>query len=237
MTMAALDNPVWSSLTAHHAAIAQVRGLAARYPADVSPFGGVADPADPRAWADLAALVGPAATVAVAGPVPEGLPGWVVLERGESLQYVHTGVRAEHDPEVVALGGADVPVMLDLVARTRPGPFRARTVELGRYYGLHAGGRLVAMAGERLHPSGWVEISAVCTDEEFRGQGLATRLTRRVAAGIAARGERPFLHTATDNTAGIRLYDAMGFTVRRRSTFTVVRTPSDGGEPVRSRST
>ena len=52
------------------------------------------------------------------------------------------------------------------------------------------------MAGERLHPPGWTEISAVCTDPAFRGQGLASRLVLAVAAGIRARGETPFLHTA-----------------------------------------
>jgi predicted GNAT family acetyltransferase len=46
------------------------------------------------------------------------------------------------------------------------------------------------MAGERLRPPGWAEISAVCTDPAFRGEGLATRLTLAVAAAITARGEQ-----------------------------------------------
>ena len=50
------------------------------------------------------------------------------------------------------------------------------------------------MAGERLRPPGWTEISAVCTDPAWRGHGLASRLTRAVAACIVARGETPFLH-------------------------------------------
>ena len=37
------------------------------------------------------------------------------------------------------------------------------------------------MAGERLRPAGWSEISGVCTDEAVRGQGLAGRLVRAVA--------------------------------------------------------
>ena len=86
------------------------------------------------------------------------------------------------------LGAADVPEMLDLVERTQPGPFLARTVELGTYLGIRRDGRLVAMAGERLHPPGFTEISAVCTDAAYRGQGLATRLVRAVAAGIRRRG-------------------------------------------------
>lgn len=91
--------------------------------------------------------------------------------------------------------------------------------------GNTAGVQLVAMAGERLHPPGWTEISAVCTDGALRGQGLATRLVHAVAAGIRERGETPFLHAAADNTGAIRLYEQLGFRLRRRVTFTAVRIP------------
>jgi len=63
-----------------------------------------------------------------------------------------------------------------------------RTIEFGGYLGIRHGGSLVAMAGERLRPPGFTEISAVCTDPEFRGQGQATRLTMAVVAAILARG-------------------------------------------------
>ncbi|MEU4215657.1 GNAT family N-acetyltransferase [Actinoplanes sp. NPDC026623] len=85
-----------------------------------------------------------------------------------------------------------------------------------------AGGALVAMADERLHPPGWTEISAVCTDPAHRGQGLATRLVRAVA-GIRARGEIPFLHTSTRGLRSARLHPgpradpATDRTTRRRS--------------------
>jgi hypothetical protein len=42
--------------------------------------------------------------------------------------------------------------------------------EMGRYLGIRRDGMLVAMAGERLHPPGWTEISAVCTDAAWRGR-------------------------------------------------------------------
>ena len=60
------------------------------------------------------------------------------------------------------------------------------------------------MAGERLHPQGWTEISAVCTDPAYRGQGLATRLVSAVAAGIAERGDRVLLHAAGHEHTGHR---------------------------------
>jgi len=151
-----------------------------------------------------------------------------VLDHIGSVQLDGSNVHVAPDPDVVVLGSDDVPQMLDLVARTEPGPFRVRTIEMGTYLGFLDEGRLVALAGERMHPDGWTEISAVCTDPRFRKRGLSTRLVRAVGYGIRARGEIPFLHARADNHTAIRLYESLGFTLRRRSVLTVVRTPGDG---------
>ncbi|MDX3098055.1 GNAT family N-acetyltransferase [Streptomyces sp. ME01-24h] len=219
-----LDNPVWAALAGPHARFAEVRGRAARYRADVSVFAGLADPADPAAWDDLAGLLGPGGTALVTGSpvVPED---WEVLEGGEGLQMVGTALRVRHAPEAVRLGAEDTDDVLDLVARTRPGPFLPRTLELGTYLGIRENGRLIAMAGERMRPPGWTEISAVCTDPDHRGRGLATRLVNAVAAGITERGDTPVLHAAVSNTNALRLYESMGFSLRRRTLFLQVRAP------------
>jgi predicted GNAT family acetyltransferase len=120
--------------------------------------------------------------------------------------------------------------MLELTARTQPGPFLPRTIELGTYLGIRRDGRLVAMAGERLHPAGWTEISAVCTDEAWRGQGLSSRLILALGAGIRARGEIPFLHVLTTNPA-IGLYKKLGFRDRRALLFAATRIPKPGRKP------
>jgi ribosomal protein S18 acetylase RimI-like enzyme len=219
-----LDNAVWAALTGPHAHFAERVGRAARYPADVAVFTALADPADPAAWADLHRLVGPDTAVALPGGhrVPAG---WRTSGGVPGVQLVDTALRAEPDPQAVRLGPADVPEILDLVARTRPGPFLPRTVLLGTYLGIRHRGRLVALAGERLRLPGWTEISAVCTDPDHRGRGLATRLVRAVAAGIRERGDTPFLHAAASNTGAIRLYESIGFTLRRHTDFREVRTP------------
>ncbi|MDC2960470.1 GNAT family N-acetyltransferase [Streptomyces gilvifuscus] len=217
-----LDNPAWAALTGPHAHFAERIGRAARYHQDVAPFHAVSDEDDPRAWADLARLVGPGGTAAVRG-VTEAPDGWEVVSLGHGVQLVDTSLRAEPDPEAVRLGPQDVPQILDLIARTEPGPYRRRTVEMGTYLGIRHRGRLIALAGERLRPPGWTEISAVCTDPDHRGRGLATRLVRAVAAGIKERGEHPFLHAAAANTNAIRLYESIGFTLRCRTVFSLVR--------------
>ncbi len=221
-----LDNPARAALLGPQAYLAERCGAALRYPADVSPFVALPDEPGTAAWEDLAKMAGPGAVVSTAGVAAEPPPGWKVLMRIDGVQLVAEHVAAAHDSEAVPLGPADVPEMLNLVAATRPGPFLARTIEFGGYLGIRRGGALVAIAGERLRPPGWAEVSAVCTSAEFRGQGLATRLTMAVAAAIGDRGETPFLHAAAENLGAIRLYETLGFRLRRRASFVVVRVPS-----------
>jgi ribosomal protein S18 acetylase RimI-like enzyme len=220
-----LDNPAWAALTGPQASLAERHGRGARFLTDVSMFAGLADPADPRAWHDLAALLGPGDAVLIAAPVVTPPPGWSRTGGASGVQLLGSGVPGRPDPEAVVLTDADVPEILDLVERTNPGPFRKRTTELGTYLGIRRGGALVAMAGERMRLPGYTEISAVCTDPAFRGAGLASRLTRAVAAGIRARGDVPFLHAAAANTGAIRLYEHLGFVLRTRLEFAAYQIP------------
>jgi GNAT superfamily N-acetyltransferase len=220
-----LDNPARAALLGPQAHMAQRCGAALRYPAEISPFVGLPDDLGPEAWDDLARLAGPAGIVSTAGVTADPPPGWEVLMRIDGVQLVADRVAAVRDADTVSLGPADVPEMLDLVARTRPGPFLPRTIEFGGYLGIRRDGVLAAMAGERLRPPGWTEVSAVCTAPQFRGEGLATRLTLAVAAAIRDRGDTPFLHAAAENVSAIRLYSALGFRLRRRAMFVVVRAP------------
>jgi ribosomal protein S18 acetylase RimI-like enzyme len=221
-----LDNPTWASLRGPHARFAEARGEAARYQHDVAPFAAVPDDASPACWADLAALYGPGKQLVLVD-APVGAPGdWQILGVTHGVQLTGEELAVEPDADAVVLGPADVPEMLDLVERTKPGPFRPRTIELGRYLGIRIDGELVAMAGERLQPPGWTEISAVCTDERLRGRGLASRLISAVGHGIRARGDIPFLHASASNTKAIRLYESLGFALRRQRVFTAWQLPS-----------
>jgi ribosomal protein S18 acetylase RimI-like enzyme len=220
-----LDNPVLASLTGPHARFAQRRGGAVRYPADVSPFLAIPDEPTEQDWADIAVLAASGAVVAVTGTAILLPASWQAVATGEGVQMTGNDVTPAPDEEAVRLTRGDVPDMLALVKRTRPGPFLPRTIELGAYLGIRRDGKLVAMAGERLHPPGWTEISAVCTDPAYRGQGLASRLVRAVAHGIQHRNETPFLHAAASNTNAIRLYVSLGFRLRRTMVFQTAQVP------------
>lgn len=230
-----LDNPAWFSLTGPHAGLGEGTGLARRYRRDVSVFHALADARDPLAWADLAALTGPGGEVTISGDDVAPPAGWALVAGGAGVQLVETPALApRHDPEAEVLDGTDPAVvaeMLALVERNQPGPFLSGTPRMGTYLGIRRAGRLVAMAGERVHPEGWTEISAVCTDTPYRGQGLASRLVLAVAAGIRDRGERALMHAAATNTGAISVYLGLGFELRRHTTFRVLRAPGDAAGP------
>ncbi|PWJ26259.1 putative GNAT family acetyltransferase [Branchiibius hedensis] len=222
--VAVLDNAAWESLSGPHAHFARGEGRVLGYPRDVSPLMAFPDDPTDAEWAVAADLVGPGGAVPFSG---NAIPptGWTVAGGFEGVQLVATSVSARAEGEAVTLTAHDVPDMLALVERTQPGPFLPRTIELGTYLGIRRDGRLIAMAGERLHPPGWTEISAVCTDADSRGEGLATRLVLAVAHNIVNRGDTPFMHANAANTNAIRLYESLGFTLRRRSTMTLVVPP------------
>jgi ribosomal protein S18 acetylase RimI-like enzyme len=222
-----LDNPVYAALSGAHARFAQICGHALRYPADVAPFFAMPSEPSPEDWRDAIELVPTgtyAAIVHVGAEVPET---WKTLQEFEVVQMIGEHANGVDVPEAIALRAHDVPEMLELVRQTDPGPFLARTIELGDYVGIRRDSQLVAMAGERLHLDGWTEISAVCTTPTYRGHGMASRLVRALIARIQHRSEGAFLHVLTSNTNAIRLYEELGFRVRRPLTISVL-TPELG---------
>ncbi|WP_431278431.1 GNAT family N-acetyltransferase [Leifsonia poae] len=222
--MHVLDNPAWSALTGAQSGFAVGDDVAKRFRADVSPFAAVADPKDPRAWESLARIVEPGETVGVYAP--DAPAGWRTVAAYDALQLVYSGERAPTvtvatGTQLVDLGDADVPEMTDLVERTKPGPFLPRTIEFGGYRGVHIDGRLAAMAGQRMRPDGYCEVSAVCTDPDFRGRGFAALAMAAVMEGILNRGERPFLHVERVNERAVSVYERLGFERRADQTILV----------------
>lgn len=211
-----LDNVGWHAIAGPQSDLAERNGLAGRYDLDVAPFSAIADPSSDRAWSDLAELAGASHPAVLFAPGLQAREGWDVVMHFTCLQMVAGDIAGPgQDVELVDLTPDDVPEMLALVAATRPGPFSERTIEMGGYLGHRVDGRLVAMAGERMRCPGFTEVSAVCTDDAFRGRGLGGALTLAVARNIRARGDEAFLHVADANTTAQRLYLELGFTVRR----------------------
>lgn len=212
-----LDNPIWNSLTsARHAALAHRAGAAARYRADVSQLAAVAD-ASPAALEDLAKLVDADDSVLVMGL--EGLDEvgrcWTRPFTLRLVQMVIDTPLEAPDQAFLTLGPEDGDDAMALVELTEPGPFLPGTLQLGHYIGLREEGRLIAMAGERMKPDGYTELSAVCTHPDFQGRGLGAAFVRFHTARIQRSGLTVCLHTSVDNTRAIALYERLGFRKRR----------------------
>jgi GNAT superfamily N-acetyltransferase len=219
---APLDNPIWFSLTSGHQSLARSAGLARRYPSDVSPLSALAEPT-PRAFADMTALVGPDESAGLFTIQPIDVPAdWNVARTRWIEQMVCTKLATTPSITPLALGPSDVPDMLALTAVTEPGPFLPQTIRMGRYFGIRSpDGRLAAMAGERLRPGIFTEVSAVCTHPDFRGRGYGRELVSFVAGLIIGEKRVPFLHVKTENSA-VELYKKVGFSVRRSICVTLV---------------
>ena len=146
----------------------------------------------------------------------------VLADTGE--QMIGTPVEMPvNGVDIVTLGAEDVSAMMELTALTKPGPFSARTHELGTFLGIRVGGNLVAMAGERMKPAGYTEITAVCVHPSHRGRGYGQMLLCAVSRQILSRGEIPFLHVFSNNQSAIALYKRQGMEIRRRLHVTVLQ--------------
>lgn len=212
-----LDNPIWSALTTRQSSLQRGDSAALRYPPDVAPFAALASET-PEAWQALARLLSANDKVALLSDAPlAAVDGLQMQVMGVIHQMVATmPAVANPDDDMIPLGHDDAEDMLALAQATKPGPFCPRTHEMGRYIGIRQQGRLIAMAGERMRPAGFVEISAVCVDRNWRGQGIAGRLIQHLQRDIEQRGDTPFLHVLSDNGNAIALYERLGYTLRRR---------------------
>ena len=221
-----LDRPVWSALTSRQAPLALGDARALRFDPAYALFAAAADDS-PESTEALGRLnVSPSGMGLVeAGDMPLP-PGAVVRAGAACVQMVAAsltggGKAVAFEP----LGEADAAEMLALATLTVPGPFFEKTHRLGDFIGVKQDGRLVAMAGERMKPDGFTEVSGVCTHPDHRGRGYAGALMRVVTQRILARGEQAFLHAYAANTATIALYETLGFRVRTKITYTVLEVP------------
>lgn len=212
-----LDRPIWSALTTSQKHLAEGGPRALRYPVDMTPFADVPD-MSAASFAALGDLLSGTQVAALFTPEAVDVPaGFKLVIAGPCEQMI--GSPADSllaDAEIVELGAADVPAMMALTELTKPGPFAGRTHELGTFLGIRAGGALVAMAGERMKPGKFTEMTAVCVHPDHRGRGYAQALLAAIARQIEARGEYPFLHVFSSNVSAIALYQRQGMRIRRR---------------------
>jgi GNAT superfamily N-acetyltransferase len=224
MTSPYLDNVFWHALTGAQSSFAIGSGGARRYAPGFSPILAFANPEQPEFDALLPFCL-PGESFYTDGWSGSAPAGWHIELESSMFKMLLAGELPPADtaPEALRLGPADVEQALELAALTRPGPFGPRTIELGDYFGVFDGERLLAMAGERAFAGNLREVSGICTHPEAQGRGLARRLTARLVRRQLLRGETPFLHVMRSNEGARALYRRMGFVEVRESVVRVVR--------------
>lgn len=211
-----LDNPIWNALVSGNKSLAIGSENAKYFKRDVSFFAGLKTNS-PGDLAELHEII-PAKTLIVLFSTQEiSVPAyWHIDTTKQILQMVYqpTQMPVEINQELVNLADGNIPAMMELTAMTKPGPFLERTIDFGHYEGIFYENKLVAMAGQRLQPQPYIEISAVCTHPSFTGKGYAASLIQSQIKKITRNCCTPFLHVETNNKTAINLYKKLGFTER-----------------------
>jgi len=219
-----LDNPAWNALISGNEQLSYGNGQVRYFDKEVSPFAAFKEnTADNfRLLYEMLPHNGPVLFVT---PVETEIPPtWKVLQFIKGLQMVYDVVKTQDgvQTELIPLTGEHVPQMLALAKLTNPGPFAEKTINFGRYHGIFENGKLVAMAGQRLHVFNYAEVSAVCTHPDHTGKGYARQLLIHHINRIKAASEIPILHVRQDNERAIKVYESLGFSTRREVYFYVM---------------
>ncbi|WP_035456424.1 GNAT family N-acetyltransferase [Algoriphagus terrigena] len=213
-----LDNPIWNALITGSSDHALGNDRVRYMQRDKGLFVGF-ETYSAAEWLDLDGWFPPHSQIILFTAQEIPIPStWKIHAHRPLLQMVYETIDAPapgKGPRAVPLADKDIPAMLDLTARTNPGPFFSKTIDLGYYEGVFEEDRLVAMTGQRLRPDPYVEVSAVCTDPDFAGKGLAAELVANQVNCILTESKIPFLHVNTTNLGAIKLYEKVGFRVRR----------------------
>lgn len=223
-----LDKPIWNALSTRHLGLAQGDARARRYPPEIGPLSGIPEQTEEN-YAALGELTRSGDAVALFSLEEFRIPASLTVLRSGALYQMVRQVKGQLAPVQLASDAAlrqltteDAPAMVELAEMTEPGPFRLRTIELGNFYGIFHGTRLAAMAGKRMHWPGFTEVSAVCTHPEARGRSYARILMSIVIGEIEQTGDTAMLHVFTANPA-IRLYETLGFAIRKEFHLAVVQ--------------
>ncbi|MBC7488310.1 MAG: GNAT family N-acetyltransferase [Cytophagaceae bacterium] len=212
-----LDNPVWAALISENYKLSLGNDTARYFKSDVSTFAGVKEFTETnfKMLYDFIPFETPVPIftdqkLVTAGP-------WKIITKVDSYQMLYTEHVEEKtkDTEIVKLNEHHVPEMMALTKLTNPGPFLPRTIDFGNYEGILNEGKLVAMAGQRLHSGDFVEISAVCTHPDHLGKGYARQLILNQIRNIQSRKETAYLHVRLDNERAVKIYEKMGFQIRK----------------------
>ncbi len=213
-----LDNPVWYSLAETHKDISINYPHVKFYDPAYCPFGGFIQSNDISTQIDRYSKL--TVNFFIVGKKPLLPPGIFLRKELICLQMVvEKKIESEIEEDLVKLDDTYSAALSDLVNEIQPGYFKEKTNLMGEYVGLVKDGKLVAVTGERMKMDTFTEVSAVVTHPSYTGKGFAKQLVAHTVNKIFDENKTPYLHVAETNFVAIKLYQKLGFRIRRKISF------------------
>jgi ribosomal protein S18 acetylase RimI-like enzyme len=146
--------------------------------------------------------------------------GWrAMLRMAVTAETLRPFASSTSGPVVSRLGGEDVPALRELYALYPESVFRGDEVAHGVFYGVRAGGDMVAAGGTHVvaRAYGIAVLGSIFTRPDARGRGFARAITAALAADLFGQGCRDVVLTVTaDNAPAIHVYESLGFQTHSR---------------------
>lgn len=211
-----LDNPVWNSLNEFHENFSIDHKGVKIYNPEYCPFGGLKSTNNLKPSIDsLPHLID---QIYVFGVNPL-LKGKLFLSKEIScLQMIlKNSIDREIIEEIIELKSVNQKKdLINLVHSVLPDMLQSKSFDLGKYYGIYKKKKLIAVIGERMKMNKYTEISSIVTHTEHSGKGYAKQLIKYATDKIFSESKTPYLHVDVSNANAIKLYENLGFTIRRK---------------------
>lgn len=219
MLLQKLDNPTWHSLSEQHSRFALDYDGIMFYDPMYCPFGAYSAIESSKIGMNTYAKL--TTDFYIVGEKPK-FSDDILLKKALicNQMLLEKPIDIEIKEEIVAIKTKQQKAALfELVNLVQPGYFRAKTSDLGDYFGIYQDKKLVAVTGERMKMNDYSEVSAVVTHPDYLSKGFAKQLVANTSNKIFSESKIPYLHVADTNLSAIQLYEKLGFQIRRKITF------------------
>lgn len=213
-----LDNPVWYSLSESHKTFAVNYDDIKFYQPDYCPFGGFQYPRntlDPMT--EYSRMIGNFFIVGERPDIP--IPLNMQKELVCLQMIIKHKINIEQKDDITPLSADQAKDLIELVNLVQPGYFKRKTFQLGDYFGIIKNNTLISVSGERMKMNDFVEVSSIVTHPDHTGKGYAKQLIAHTVNRIMDQDKIPYLHVLETNEAAIKLYEKLGFAIRRKISF------------------
>ena len=214
-----LDNPVWHSLNELHSNYSLDYSGGKFYKPNYCSFGGFVNLESFSN--DIDAYANRTHNFFVVGEISKNIGKLILNKNLVCIQMIlNQPIDLDIHEEITELKSDNHKKdLFNLVNIVQPGYFQRNTADLGTYFGIYKNNKLIAVTGERMKMHRFTEVSAVVTHPEHTRKGYAKQLITQTTKHILNKGKTPFLHVTASNFGAIKLYESLGFSIRRKINF------------------